>query len=229
MKNYICECGEEFVNSQKFNSHKAHCKQHHLAKYGNLDKYNQKKEFDRQVLARNRARSHEMALARKEMAAAKREKDLLIWISEKHTCERCGKVMTEKFATGRFCSVSCANSRGKSDEVKKKISNALYDTYHGGSTKSAEKIRQIKAKYMSDYYSNPKLCHCCGKIIPYERRKLKCCCNECAKELRNLGAKKGGKMAAAKRVLRSKNEIYFCELCEKHFNSVRHNEPIFNG
>ena len=28
---------------------------------------------------------------------------------------------------------------------------------------------------------------------------------------------------------RSKNEIYFCELCENYFNNVKHNEPIFNG
>lgn len=28
---------------------------------------------------------------------------------------------------------------------------------------------------------------------------------------------------------RSKNERYFCELCEKEFNKVTHNENIFNG
>ena len=28
---------------------------------------------------------------------------------------------------------------------------------------------------------------------------------------------------------RSKNEMYFCQLCEEHFKNVRHNEPIFNG
>lgn len=28
---------------------------------------------------------------------------------------------------------------------------------------------------------------------------------------------------------RSKNEIYFCELCENHFKSVKHNERLFNG
>ena len=28
---------------------------------------------------------------------------------------------------------------------------------------------------------------------------------------------------------RSKNEIYFCELCEQHFKNVKHNARIFNG
>ena len=28
---------------------------------------------------------------------------------------------------------------------------------------------------------------------------------------------------------RSKNEIAFCELCEQHFNNVKHNEQMFNG
>ena len=28
---------------------------------------------------------------------------------------------------------------------------------------------------------------------------------------------------------RSKNEKKFCELCEKYFNNVEHNKPIFNG
>lgn len=36
-------------------------------------------------------------------------------------------------------------------------------------------------------------------------------------------------LSSQKRVLRSKNEIYFCWLCEQYFNSVKHNESIFNG
>lgn len=32
-----------------------------------------------------------------------------------------------------------------------------------------------------------------------------------------------------KEIRRSKNEMLFCEYCEKHFNEVKHNESIFNG
>ena len=35
---YICECGKEFDNPQKFNGHKTHCKIH-LACVGKLDNY----------------------------------------------------------------------------------------------------------------------------------------------------------------------------------------------
>ena len=32
-----------------------------------------------------------------------------------------------------------------------------------------------------------------------------------------------------KETRRSKNEIYFFELCKNHFNNISHNERIFNG
>ena len=32
-----------------------------------------------------------------------------------------------------------------------------------------------------------------------------------------------------KETRRSQNEMYFCDLCEKHFKKVLHNEAIFNG
>ena len=48
------------------------------------------------------------------------------WISEHHTCEKCGKVMTEFYGTGRFCSRACANSHQRSDESRLKTSDALF-------------------------------------------------------------------------------------------------------
>ena len=40
---------------------------------------------------------------------------------------------------------------------------------------------------------------------------------------------RAGQKSADARQSRSKNEMYFCELCEKHFNCVLHNIPMFNG
>lgn len=37
-------------------------------------------------------------------------------------CQNCGKIMTEKYGSGRFCSKSCANTRHHSQETKQKIS-----------------------------------------------------------------------------------------------------------
>ena len=41
----------------------------------------------------------------------------------------------------------------------------------------------------------------------------------------------GGRKSAAiqSENKRSRNEIYFCELCEKYFDNVEHNKPKFNG
>ena len=36
---YICECGKEFDNPQKFNGHKQGCKVHIELKYGSIDAY----------------------------------------------------------------------------------------------------------------------------------------------------------------------------------------------
>lgn len=44
-----------------------------------------------------------------------------------------------------------------------------------------------------------------------------------------VGGRKGGLISANSQQRRSKNEIYFCELCENYFKQVKHNEPIFNG
>ena len=112
---YICECGKEFEKSNNFNAHKSHCKIHFEAKYENLDYYNQ---FHKE-------RALKIKKTAVEKANIKKEQDLLIWIDEKHICEKCGKVMTEKFGSGRFCSRKCANSKNHSEETKRKISQKI--------------------------------------------------------------------------------------------------------
>ena len=115
-KTYICECGKTFNNSQNFNGHKAHCKLHHISKYGNLDIL---QEHDKKCTLHSKttnAISHEKALNKKL-------NDLLQWISEQHTCERCGKIMTEKYGSGRFCSSPCAHSRPQTVQTRQKISD----------------------------------------------------------------------------------------------------------
>lgn len=111
--NYKCECGKEFTNSQAFNGHKSHCKIHlGETKYlENLNKF--KNSFN---LGPN---------GRLKKSKLIKEEELNKWISEKHVCEHCGKVMTEKFGSGRFCSRACANSRVLSEETKEKIGNKL--------------------------------------------------------------------------------------------------------
>lgn len=125
-KEYICECGKIFNNPQSFNGHKGHCKAHQLDKYGNLDKYNANHDIFIKS-ARKGAKQHSIKCKNKKV------EELTTWIEEKHTCEHCGKLMTTKFGSGRFCSRECANSRIQTD-----VQNS----------KRREKLKGIK------YYSN---------------------------------------------------------------------------
>ena len=104
---YICECGREFTNAQSYNGHLSRCKVH-LGE----DRYNErnKKLFEANAEAGKRLSEKLQAKKVKKQVA-----ELAQWVSEKHICEHCGKVMTEKFATGRFCSRACANSREQTD------------------------------------------------------------------------------------------------------------------
>lgn len=114
-KTYQCECGKTFTNPQSFNGHKSSCKVHHITKYGNLNVLENR-------ITRTVRKSSETN--RKNAENAKQEK-LLRWISEQHTCEKCGKVMTEKFGSGRFCSRSCANSKEQTEEMNEKRRNLV--------------------------------------------------------------------------------------------------------
>lgn len=156
-KKYVCECGREFITSNSFNGHKSYCKIHHQIK-GTYDK-----------MVEDDKNRHNKAKKAIELKNKIKDADkLLIWINEKHTCEKCGKVMTEKYGSGRFCSKSCSHSRIRTDEVKLKIKSSVNQTYN-----------DQKNEKMISYYENPKKCCDCGVILDYEDRK-KCRCQNCA-------------------------------------------------
>lgn len=52
--------------------------------------------------------SKKLSDANKRYYANKRKEKLQQWLDEKHTCENCGKVMTEYYGSGRFCSLQCS-------------------------------------------------------------------------------------------------------------------------
>ena len=212
---YICECSKEFDSAQKFNGHKSHCKIH-LAAVGKLDAYE-----DRQARASATGRK-----AKKTYCETKKLQYLNAWLSEKHTCEKCGKVMTEKFGSGRFCSRACANSHQLSEDTKSKISKTLVNHLPTSGQRSYQSKRLLIAK--ENYSKNIKYCSICGKILPFDRRFYKTCGGEdCLK----TAYSNAGKISATTVTKRSKNEIAFCDLCEKYFglDKVIHNVPMFNG
>ena len=153
-KEYKCECGKIFTSPNSFNGHKSGCKEHHIAKYGNLDFYNQR--YKKSVTkSTNTLRNRFDSLANEKLQQ---------WISEQHTCEKCGKIMTEKYGSGRFCSRACANSHDRTEESKKKTSEKLKVSYVLPPNCTNKDENKLK------YLQNPKRCPICNSIIPYEIR-----------------------------------------------------------
>lgn len=130
-KEYKCICGKTYTNPQAFNGHKRHCKVH-LEQVGKLDKI---KMSDEKAIIK-------IAATHKKLAEEKRSNLLEQWISEKHICEKCGKVMTEKYGSGRFCSQSCAKGHAKSDIDRIKIS----ETLRGRKLTEDEKVKLLSPK-----------------------------------------------------------------------------------
>ena len=140
--NYICICGEQFDNSQKFNAHKQACSEHLILKYGSLEAYYSIKN-------RNISKSAE---TQRRKAADKKQLELCKWVSEQHKCETCGKVMTEKFGSGRFCCRACANKRNHSKETKQKISYKLTKNVSGADIKFCKECgKQLSIKNKSGF------------------------------------------------------------------------------
>lgn len=163
-KIYKCDCGREFISAQAFNGHKSHCVIHlnltnNLSKRINIDKTNGCKS----------------AIKLSQYYKNKRESKLKIWLNEQHKCEKCGKIMTEKFGSGRFCSRVCANSHSLSKESKEKIRDKLKIKV------SNENKTHIKA--VNAYNKNPKYCVICNKKLEYDYRYRKTCSDNCYKIL----------------------------------------------
>ena len=150
-KEYKCICGKIFTNSQAFNGHKSHCKEHQINKYNNLDTYIEKENNRKQKIRKFYTLQQQLNTQLK----------LDQWLQEEHRCEHCGKIMTEFFGSGRFCSKACANSRTQSTQIKQKISDTL---------KTSNKVSHKKTEYLK----NPDTCSICGNILPYNHKKNYC-------------------------------------------------------
>lgn len=211
MKNYQCICGAIFDNAQKFNGHKSHCKIHQQNKYGTLNNYNIR--MQQCITARRIGYNNYASIIKNEKQNIQKnikEK----WLNEKHKCKTCGKVMTEYYGSGIYCSRRCANTRVLTDNTKQKIS-------------CSNTNKKYVSKQRKQYQENPKKCCICGSNILYEYRKRKTCSDKCLHQLQI----EEGKKVVLTFYKRSKNEIAFCNKCEDYFGSknVLHNEPMFNG
>lgn len=147
---FKCVCGKEFENPQSFNAHKSNCKEHFLHKYGNLDKFNEHKKNKGKRSGASRTKN---VLKQKEI-------DLQKWISEQHKCEYCGKIMTEKYATGRFCSKSCACSDLTGRQEKR---DETYDSIFARNRRG-DRI-DITRQELRNYKKSHNKCEICGRML----------------------------------------------------------------
>lgn len=161
-KIYTCECGKTFTKPNNFNGHKSHC-QIHLGE----DRYKE--------ITVNREIGCKKA-GQKTIDYYKYKKAIQadLWTTKQHTCERCGKIMTEKFGSGRFCNRSCANSRLKTVETKIKLSKN-----YKRSEKDYLYKKLLKERNEKNYLLNPNFCKICGKILSYKNRNHHTCSKEC--------------------------------------------------
>lgn len=123
-------------------------------------------------------------------------------------CECCQTEHDGSYGSGRFCSEFC--SRSFSGKSKRQKINKLKG--------------QIKVKEYID-----KICPECLSVFTIRnvvRENKKFCSDLC---WRKYNGRKGGLKSSVNQQRRSKNEIYFYELCKKQFKNVKHNENIFNG
>jgi len=144
-------------------------------------------------------------------------------------CNNCEKILQIKERENLFpkkkayyCSRACANSRTHSEETKNKIKNSLKKLVRGKRNIDKDKIcKECNCKYHSRIKTS-KFCsvNCASKF--HIRNSIFF--------TKDFQRKNGLKSAnTQKKTKRSKNEIYFGELCEQRFNLVKYNEQIFGG
>lgn len=156
----------------------------------------------------------------------------------KFICQKCGNEFFINLTDNEYqyiqlhpnkakktCSIECAHSRKNTKDTKNKISNSI---------KNFWKIRKKSELYKKS--KKYKRCKNCNEILNNASLSTLYCSQKCKDEWHKLNDESirlkcqiAGKKSTSIKNKRSKNEIYFCELCEKEFKNVGHNEPIFNG
>ena len=206
-KIYTCDCGKTFTNPQSFNGHKCHCKAH----LGD-EKYQAQLKRD---LTASRIGGALKSKQSKEQHIEKVSK----WISEQHVCEHCGKVMTEYYGSGKFCSSKCAHARTYSEETKQKIRDSVIKT------------KNLKPKTLHK-------CSLCGKILRRESKTGLCfdCLHNTVKgreilsrlatESTKLKIQNGTHVGWQSRNITSYPEQFWMKVLDNNNISYQHNFPV---
>lgn len=142
-------------------------------------------------------------------------------------CLNCDKNLDYDKRNNKFCSKSCSVSfnnkkRIISQEQKEKISSSLK---HKNKKKLFICCVCGKSYYLENHINTRKVCS--KECSEYLRKNRKNFLSEVSiDKLQKAGLKSAN---IQKETRRSKNEIYFYNLCKDYFKNVEHNENIFNG
>jgi hypothetical protein len=127
-------------------------------------------------------------------------------------CEYCQQEHNGAYASGRFCSSICARGFSSSNnraERNEKIRTALVGT--------------IRPKNTADVRNCP---HCGTAFTPeWFRRSQVYCSTTCSNSVKGRA---GGQKSARSQSRRSKNEVFFADLCKQKFQ-IFENERMFDG
>lgn len=129
-------------------------------------------------------------------------------------CENCGKEHEGTYGSGRFCTSKCArgfSTKAKRKEINKAVSKSL----------SGKRINRKNSRILEK-----RICKECNTIFETRNKTQIFCSRKCVSK--NIG-RKGGLLSSIIQQKRSKNEIYFSELCAKLFDKILINEQMFNG
>lgn len=92
-----------------------------------------------------------------ELYIKEQEEKLRRWVLEEHRCQRCGKLMTEKYGSGKYCCKSCAVTHNHTEETKQLLRSMNYENVCGRrGMKTSDETKQLKSEIMKKYYSEHK-------------------------------------------------------------------------
>lgn len=150
-------------------------------------------------------------------------------------CKNCSKAIDFNLKKNNFCNHSCSASFNNKKRIergftikgklKKKTCikcNIEFEVL-AGSSKKVCSLCSIPEQVLYDLE-----CSICNKKFK-NRIKRKTCGKECREKAYIYAGSKGGKKSVTVQKRRSKNEIYFYELCKDRFINVDHNVSMFNG
>ena len=159
-------------------------------------------------------------------------------------CEKCNTKIKEAYGSGRFCSQKCARSfstASNREAISKKTSDTIRKKFLEQSVRNKNPNIKNKKQNNNENIYKTKNCENCEKEFQYIREKRFCdkiCAIRYQYDKRNPNYEENIRKArlagiassqSQRETRRSKNEIYFAQLCTEKFSNVLCNEPIFDG